>query len=125
GLGVLWRARALVPVRRVPELLARGGVGRGVDVTDLPTEVGVLGAEHAPRALPRVGGPRVHHPEVVERGLLAAARRALGLARALGADDHAALHAQPAVAVVLVPRVVRPREAFGRLVGVAEDRVAQ
>src|SRR5207248_8310193 len=113
---------ALVLHRGACELLARRGVGRGVDVTDLPAEVRVLGAEDAPRALPRVGRPRVHHPEVVERGLLAAACCALGLARALGADDDGALQAQPAVAVVLVPGVVRPREAFGRLVGIAEDR---
>ena len=49
---------------------------------------------------------------------------ALRLGHRLGADDHATLHAQPAIEVVLVPPVVRPGEALRRATRV-EHEVAE
>src|SRR5262245_10410451 len=59
-------------------------------------ELGVLGAERAPRGLPPGDDPRVHHPCGGAVGLDAAARRALRGSE-LRAADHDAVdaHAQP------------------------------
>src|SRR6266513_943428 len=90
-------------------LVRRGRVVRGA--ADATTELRALAAEDAPRALEPRHDPRVQHPDVDEQRLVAATRRAVGPRDLLAADDLSALQTQAAVRVVLVPVIVRTREA--------------
>src|SRR5438067_11685672 len=82
-----------------------GYIERGA--TEAAAELGALGREHAPGALPTGHDPVVQHPHVRERDLRTPAGRAVRGAGALGADNEpGACDAQPAVEGVLVPQVV-------------------
>src|SRR5437763_1992450 len=99
----------------------RPGVG-----AEPAAELGALGREHAPTALPAGDDPVVQHPDVDELVLVSADRGALLRAHVLGAD-HTAVpvrEAEAAVGVVLVPMVVRSREP-NRLATRIVDEVAQ
>ena len=81
---------------------------------------GRRGSGHSPRNTPQLHveaghDPRVHHPDVGEQRLAAAERRALLRASSSSPPTtKPPLQAQPAVGVVLVPVVVRAREAGRR-----------
>src|SRR5262249_56551950 len=95
-----------------------GGAG------DLAAELGTSAGDPAPAALDPGHDPRVHHPDVGELALLPPARLALRARQSLTADDRAATEAESAVGIVLVPVVVRSREAVGRAARM-EHQVAQ
>src|SRR3954466_8587427 len=82
-------------------VLRRPGVG-----AEAAAELGALTGEGAPAAIPTGDDPVVQHPDVGQDRLGAAACGAFLGSRVFAAHDEAALQAQAAVLVVLMPVVI-------------------